>query len=123
MEKWLLEEKFLATFAFHVDTGETIPSNLVAQLINQYRKKQTKKLCHQAFLGQLELELHSTFDPHGEESIIGLQRRLAEHYLLPSDDSLPAKSDLSPLLRIFENNASGYSTALYRCVYLLHCIV
>ena len=63
----------------------------------------------------MELELFSGFDPKGDESIIGIQRRLAQEYLPPVD--VPAKSDFAILQQVFGSNASGHHASQYRYLY------
>jgi len=78
-----------------------------------------QRRCHQKslqmmqhiFYGELELELFTTFDPNGDESMVGLQRRLSSQFL-PHD--MPAQNDLSPLLEVLRENAAGPQLAFYR---------
>eukprot|EP00957_Ditylum_brightwellii_P052237 3961455-Ditylum_brightwellii.AAC.1 len=73
-----------------------------------------EELRHRLFLGELELELHSKYDPRNsdnEESIVGMQKRLAEKHL-PRNQLM--KGDITPLMQIFEANAEGKRTSQHR---------
>lgn len=63
------------------------------------------------FFGSFELELFSTFDPRGDESLVGVQRRVANQYI-PHD--IPDKKDLAPFLDVMAENARGAHIAFYR---------
>lgn len=69
---------------------------------------QLAQLC---YFGELELSLFSSFDIRGNELLLDFQNRLAAQF---SPHDLPDKNDITPLLRIFRENADGRVVAWYR---------
>ena len=69
------------------------------------------RLSQQAFYGALEMSLFSDFDIRGEETMLGFQHRIATEFV-PHD--LPSEKNMSPLLEIFRENASGRCVGWYR---------
>lgn len=115
MEYWVFEEEFLPIIAKSPSTGEPISPDDVEKMKEERLLRKGRELLHRLALGQLELELLSGFDPKGEESIIGIQRRLAQEHLPPVD--VPPKSDISLLQQLFGSNASGHHASQYRYLY------
>jgi len=79
-----------------------------------YRVRNRRKaleLSQQTFYGSLETTLFSDFDLQGGESIIDLQHRMAQE-LIPHD--VPDKKNITPLVEIMQENASGRSVGWYR---------
>jgi oligopeptidase A len=115
MEYWIFEEQFLPIIAKSSSSGEPISPEDIAKMKDERILRKGREVLHRLALGQLELQLLSGFDPKGDESIIGLQRRLAQEYLPPVD--IPPKSDISVLQQIFDSNASGHHASQYRYLY------
>ena len=115
MENWIFEEQFLPVIAKNSRTGEPILPEDIAKAKDERILRKGREVLHRLALGQLELELLSGFDPKGDESIIGLQRRLAQECLPPVD--VPPKSNISMLQQIFDSNASGHHVSQYRYLY------
>ena len=116
LEHWMFEEDFLPLFARNGRTGDPLPAPEVRRLREDRSLMRRRELHHRVALGWLELELHSEFDPEGSESVVGLQRRVAEECLPPVD--VPARGDLSQLVRVFEEGASGrHGLGQYRYLY------
>lgn len=114
MEHWIFQESILQTLA-HMSSGTKIPEDLVQQILTQRCRSKIEESLRRAFLGQLEFEL---FSPRNDgESLVALQRRLAEQYT--PHDLLP-KSDLSPMTQLVEANGTK-AVAQYR--YLLSEVV
>lgn len=67
-------------------------------------RKKAEELSIVAYFSAVELEIFSAFDLRGSESIMACQQRLAEQ-IVPHD--MPHKSDLTPLIRAIQPNASG----------------
>jgi Zn-dependent oligopeptidase len=110
MEHWVFEESILQTLA-HM-SGTTIPDEVIQQAQEQRRHSKIDESLRRIFLGRLELEL---FTPtrQDDESLVAMQRRLAEQYV--PHDLLP-KSDLSPMVQLVQANGTK-PVAQYR--YLL----
>ena len=114
MEYWLFEGNGLLNFGRHKDTGLEIPQEVMTKIKRRRKVTKANELLHRLFLGSLESELNSKFDPHGEESIVSIQRKLA---LRCCPHFLPPKGNIDPLIQIFQNDAVGKKSMQYR--YLL----
>ena len=114
MEYWLFQGTLLGKLSKHNESGETLPTKTIGILKERRVVMKLYELAHRLFLGQLELEMHSTFDPRGEESIIALQRKYSERYLL--QDVLP-KGNIDPIIQIFDSNSKGKNVAQYRYIW------
>ena len=111
MEYWLFDADGLTKLSRHNQTGESIPNDVMDKIKQQRSAKKATELLHRLFLGQLEVEMSSSFDPSGDESIIALQRRCAERF---SPHNLPPKGNIDPLIQLFQTNAVGKCTMQYR---------
>lgn len=118
MEHWLFEEPILQTVAHLSFEGQRIPDETVAEIQEQRSTQKIYESLHRAFMGQLELELFSRSGENEEESLVALQRRIAEKYI---DHQLPAKSDLAPMVELVSSNLGGKQVAQYR--YLLSEVI
>jgi oligopeptidase A len=107
MEHFLLEEPVLQSLAHLSDSAKPFPTELVQKLREQRCAEKEQTMTQRAFLGQLELEMFLD----GSESLVALQRRLAEQYV---PHRLPDKSALGPLLEIMVDNANEKHMCRYR---------
>jgi len=107
MEHFLFEEPILQSFAHISGAAEPLPAELTKKLREQRVAEKFQTMNQRAFLGQLELEIFSDQD----ESLVSLQRRLAEEYV-PHD--LPDKNDLAPLLQVMQDSANDRNLCRYR---------
>jgi oligopeptidase A len=107
MEHFLFEEPILQSLAHLSDSANPLPADLVRKLREQRCAEKEQTMNQRAFLGQLELEIFL----NGGESLVLLQRRLAEQYV---PHRLPDKSALGPLLEIMVDNANGKHMCRYR---------
>ena len=114
MENWVFEEWFLTKLAKHCETGETLSDEMISNIQKQRQITKRQELIHNLFLGQLELEVNATFDPHGDESIIALQRQCAERFI---PNHIPPKGNIEPLIQIFQSNANGKCSVQYRYIW------
>lgn len=111
MEHILFEGDLLKKISKHYQTGDSIPEKVLITIKNCRLANKRNELLHRLFLGELELSLSSSFDPQGDESIISLQRRIAEMYC---PHHLPPKGNIDPLVELFQSNALGKCTMQYR---------
>lgn len=107
LEHFMFEEPILQTLAHVSGSAEPMPSDLIEKLREQRVAEKVHTMNQRAFLGQLELELFSDRD----ESLVSLQRRLAQEYV-PND--LPDKNDLDPLFQVMSDNANNRNMCRYR---------
>ncbi|GAX21879.1 oligopeptidase A [Fistulifera solaris] len=114
MENWCYDRATIYGFAKHWETGEPMPEEMFQKLKQQRVYGAGMMSCRQLVFGQVDLELHSSFDAEagekGEgESIFDVQHRVAAKYtpyLLP----LPDDRFLCSFSHIF---AGGYAAGYY----------
>jgi oligopeptidase A len=101
-------------FAKHFETGEPMPEEMFEKLKLQKTYGAGMMACRQLLFGQIDIELHSNFDPvkgkSGEgESVFDVHRRMAKKY---TPYSLPLEEDrfLCTFQHIF---AGGYAAGYY----------
>jgi len=114
MENWCYDEATVYGFAKHWETGEPMPKDMFEKLKEQKTYGAGMMACRQLLFGQLDMELHSNFDPKagasGEgESIFDVQKRMAAKYT-PYNMPLPEDRFLCSFSHIF---AGGYSAGYY----------
>lgn len=113
MENWCYDEPTIYGFAKHYETGEPLPKEMFEKLKEQKTFNAGMMSCRQLYFGQLDIELHSNFDPEaaekGGESVFDVQKRIAEKYC---PYNLPLEEDrfLCSFSHIF---AGGYAAGYY----------
>lgn len=114
MENWCYDKPTIYGFAKHYETGEPLPEDMFKKLCEQKTFNAGMMACRQVCFGQLDMELHSNFDPDaaakGEgESIFDVHRRIAAKY---TPYSMPIEEDrfLCTFSHIF---AGGYAAGYY----------
>lgn len=111
MENWCYDEPTVYGFANHYETGEPLPKELFEKLKAQKTYNAGMMACRQLYFGQMDMELHSNFDPNNDkgETIFDVQKRIAEKY---SPYNMPLEEDrfLCAFGHIF---AGGYSAGYY----------
>lgn len=108
MENWCYHRPTLLTFARHFESGEPLPQHLFDKLLSARNYRAGSQFLRQVHLGSLDLALHSSFDPAGDQSIQALAEAVAqENTILP-----PLAEDrfLCTFGHIF---AGGYSAGYY----------
>ena len=111
MEDILFDGDLLKKLSSHYQSGDSISDEKIDLIRSLRIANKRSELLHRLFLGQLELELNSNFDPKADESLISLQRRLAEEYC---PHYKPPKGNIDPLVQVFQSNALGKNTMHYR---------
>jgi Zn-dependent oligopeptidase len=115
MEYWLFDGEVMSKILqSSSSSGEVISKDSLDILFQHQKATKSNQLLHRLFLGQLELELSSSFDPHGGESMISLQRKCAERFI---PCHIPPKGNIDPLVEIFQNNAYGKCSMQYRYIW------
>lgn len=114
MELWMFEDWVLRDLSFDIKTNEPLSSLMIQKIKDRRRLAKTIELSHRLFLSQLELDLHSSFDPRGDRSMISLQRELSEKFYSKSIASMPSKGNIDALVQIFQSNAGGKHILQYR---------
>lgn len=109
MEHCLFEESSLQSAIKFSDVGIDLTSEMIDLLLQRRCQRKAQQILQHIFFESLELEIFSTFDPRGDESLVALQRRLAASFI-PHDQ--PDHKDFSPLHEIFKENAKGIHIGL-----------
>lgn len=109
MENWCYDKPTVDGFAKHYETGEPLPEEMFKKLNDQKTFGAGMMACRQLLFGMMDLELHSNYDPNGEETIFDVQRRMAAIY---TPYAMPVEEDrfLCGFSHIF---AGGYSAGYY----------
>uniref|UniRef100_A0A7S3L827 oligopeptidase A n=1 Tax=Amphora coffeiformis TaxID=265554 RepID=A0A7S3L827_9STRA len=114
MENWCYDKPTVYGFAKHYKTGEPMPEKMFQKLCDQKTYGAGMMSCRQLYFGQLDMELHSKYDPksaekEGGETIWDVQKRVASKYI-PHSMPLPEDRFLCSFQHIF---AGGYAAGYY----------
>jgi len=114
MENWCYDRPTVYGFAKHWQTGEPLPEEMFEKLKEQKIYGAGMMACRQLLFGQLDMELHSNYDPVAGEkgegpSIFDVHRKMAEKYT-PYSTPLDGDRFLCTFSHIF---AGGYSAGYY----------
>ena len=84
MENWATEPEFLKTFAYHYQTGELIPQNLIQKLKDAENFLAGYAFCRQLMFGFTDMMWH-TIDPQKIDDVAVLERETVKNIdLLPN---------------------------------------
>jgi oligopeptidase A len=100
LSHWLYDKKTLYSFAKHYRTGELVPDAMFEELLVERSRRSAATLLQRINENQLELELHSTFDPAGSTSILDLEKAMHDRYASHTGKTFK-KGDLSTFALIF----------------------
>ena len=84
-------------------------------LRNDYKKEKALQITNTMFLSALQFEVFTIFNPRGDETLVGLQERIANKYLPKSCQ--PDTSDLSPLLAVFQQSNDSQYMSMHTSLY------
>ncbi|MCL4108182.1 UNVERIFIED_CONTAM: hypothetical protein GTU68_066105 [Idotea baltica] len=108
MENWCYHKPTLIGMTAHYETGEPLPEDLFNKIVAARNFRAGSGMMRQLLFGMTDIELHSTFDPDGEESVFDVQARIsAKTSPMPS---LPENRFLCSFEHIF---AGGYAAGYY----------
>ena len=114
MENWCYDRPTVYGFAKHWETGEPLPEDKFQKLCDQKIYNAGMMACRQLYFGQMDMALHSDYDPVAGEkgdgkSIFDVQREVASKYV---PHAMPLEEDrfLCAFSHIF---AGGYSAGYY----------
>lgn len=108
MENWCYHRPTLMGMTGHFETGEPLPEELFQKLCAARTYRAGSMILRQLLFGMVDLELHTTFDPDGTETVFDVNRRLAQKTsVLPP---LPEDRFLCSFQHIF---AGGYAAGYY----------
>lgn len=114
MENWCYDRPTVYGFAKHWETGEPLPEEKFQKLCEQKIYNAGMMACRQLYFGQMDIELHSNFDPEAGEkgegkTIFDVQQEVASKYV-PHAMPLPEDRFLCAFSHIF---AGGYASGYY----------
>lgn len=78
LENWCWEAEALDLVSGHVDTGETLPAEMLARMRRGRNFHAAMQMCRQLEFALFDLRLHGDFDPRGRETIQGLLEAVRE---------------------------------------------
>ena len=108
MENWCYHKSTLLGLTRHYETGEPLPADLFQKLCRARTFRAGSQMLRQIQFGMIDMELHSRFDPDGDESAFDVQKRISEKTsTLPV---LPENRFLCSFQHIF---AGGYAAGYY----------
>ena len=108
MENWCYDRSTLFGMAKHYETGETLPEEYYQKLVAAKNYMSGSAMLRQLHFGMLDMELHSNYEPGGEETPSNVRDRLAKTTsVLPP---IPEDNFLCAFGHIF---AGGYAAGYY----------
>ncbi len=108
MENWCYEPEILRSISRHVDTGETLPDDLIEKIRAARTFRAGSDMLRQLYFAFTDLALHTEYDPGGDLSPFDVQREVSERTtVLPP---LPEDRFLCSFGHIF---GGGYAAGYY----------
>jgi oligopeptidase A len=108
MENWCYHKPTLIGMTAHYETGESLPDELFDKIVAARTFRAGSDMMRQLLFGMIDIELHSTFDPDGDETVFDVQRRISEK--TSPMPPLPDNRFLCSFEHIF---AGGYAAGYY----------
>jgi len=105
LENWMWEPGVLTRFARHHETGAPIPDDLVSRLVAARGQNEALKTMRQVFLGQLDLDLHTSTD---EIDAVASYQRAHEYTLLPFHEDTNFVATFGHLMGGYDAGYYGY---------------
>ncbi|MEL6786919.1 MAG: M3 family metallopeptidase, partial [Cyanobacteria bacterium J06607_15] len=78
MENWCYDRPTLFGMAKHYETGETLPEEYYQKLVAAKNYMSGSAMLRQLHFGMLDMELHSNYEPGGDETPSDVRDRLAK---------------------------------------------
>ena len=107
MENFAIEKEFLRTFAFHYQTGEPIPDELIARIIKSRNYNVAYACLRQVSFGLLDMAYYTMKDAFTADPIPFEQQAWSRVKLLPSVEGTCMTTQFSHIM------AGGYSAGYY----------
>ncbi|MEM8830658.1 MAG: M3 family metallopeptidase [Cyanobacteria bacterium P01_G01_bin.19] len=108
MENWCYDRPTLFGMAKHYETGETLPEEYYQKLVAAKNYMSGSAMLRQLHFGMLDMELHSNYEPGGDETPNDVRNRLAETTTVLQP--IPEDNFLCAFGHIF---AGGYAAGYY----------
>ncbi len=107
MENWLLEKEYLDKFAFHYETGERIPEELVQKIIDAANFNAGYLCLRQLSFGYLDMAWHSISEPFSGDVRTFERNAMKRVKLLPVPEQTAMSTSFSHIF------AGGYAAGYY----------
>lgn len=108
MENWCYHRPTLLGMAIHYQTGEVLPDALFEKICKARTYRAASGILRQLQLGMIDMALHSTFDPAGDQSVFDVHLEIAKK--TSPMPPLPENKFLCSFQHIF---AGGYAAGYY----------
>ncbi|MDA0832457.1 MAG: M3 family metallopeptidase [Planctomycetota bacterium] len=108
MENWCYHRPTLMGMTAHVDTGEPLPDELFEKIVASRTYRAGTMMLRQLLFGMTDIELHTTYQPGGKESVFDVERRIAE-----KTSVLPVLEEDRFLCSFQHIFSGGYSAGYY----------
>lgn len=109
MENWCYHKETLYSFAKHYETGEPLPEDLFMKLKAQKNFMAGNMLLRQLYLGQVDLDLHSVYNPEDPELTVNdFDHKIANDIL-----AIPPLSEARQMCSFSHIFAGGYAAGYY----------
>ena len=108
MENWCYHRPTLLGMAIHHETGEVLPDELFEKICRARTYRAASAMLRQVQFGLTDMELHTTFDPDGKESVFDVHQRIAE-----KTSPLPPLAENRFLCAFSHIFAGGYAAGYY----------
>ncbi|MCH2202700.1 MAG: M3 family metallopeptidase [Fuerstiella sp.] len=108
MENWCYHRPTLLGMAIHHETGDTLPEELFQRICAARTYRAASAMLRQLLFGMTDMELHSSFDPDGNETAFDVFQRITE-----STSPMPALPENRFLCSFQHIFAGGYSAGYY----------
>ena len=107
MENFLPKKKFLATFAYHYETGELIPDELIERIVRAQNYNAAYMCIRQLSFGMLDMAWHSRTTPFDGDVLTYEQEAWAPTQLLPIVEGTNMTTRFGHIM------SGGYSAGYY----------
>ncbi|MEZ6132619.1 MAG: M3 family metallopeptidase [Planctomycetaceae bacterium] len=108
MENWCYHRPTLLGMAVHFQTGNVLPDDLFEKICRARTYRAASTMLRQVQLGMTDMQLHSTFDPDGSETVFDVHARIAQQ--TSPMPPFPENRFLCSFQHIF---AGGYAAGYY----------
>ena len=78
LENWCYHKPTMRTISGHWETDEPLPDKYIKKLLDAKVYMAARAMVRQLEFGLTDMELHSNFDPDGDETVFDVHRRIAE---------------------------------------------
>ena len=108
MENWCYHKPTLIGMTAHYKTGEPLPDELFEKIVAARTFRAGSGMLRQLQFGMIDIELHSNFDPDGDETVFDVQCRISE-----KTSPMPSLAENRFLCSFEHIFAGGYAAGYY----------